>query len=248
MPFFRILSAALFLVSAWTAEQAPEAPPTSTVPAAVRTSTPVPKLEERWQQNHAHLVKSAHDGKIKIAFFGDSITHYWVETGGELWKSALLPLGAANFGIGGDKCEHILWRLQNGELEGMKPAVVVLMAGTNNLWEYELKPTEIASGIATCLETIRKLQPQAKILLMGVIPQGRQPTDQMRQKIKDINAILAALPASSYDAFFDLGSKLLMDDGTFPERFSADQTHLTAEGYAIWLAEMQPILNRFMNK
>jgi lysophospholipase L1-like esterase len=249
MSAFRVLTAALFLASAWTAEQIPATtPPPSTVPAAVRTSTPVAKPEDRWQQHHASLVQFAHEGKVKIAFFGDSITHYWTEPGAELWKSTLLPMGAADFGIGGDKCEHILWRLQNGELEGMKPAVIVLMAGTNNLWDYELKPMEIASGIATCAETIRKQQPQAKLLLMGVIPQGRLPTDRMRKKIIAINAILAALPASSYDAFLDLGPKLLTEDGTFPERFSADQTHLTAEGYAVWLAEMQPILDRFLSK
>ena len=245
MSLHRLLILSVLVGAAWTAEpvSAPASKPiASQVPAAVRAATPVAKPEAKWMQHHGWLVERAQKSNVTIAFFGDSITHYWTEYGKEAWTQQLVPQGAADFGIGGDKVEHILWRMTNGELEGMRPKVVVLMAGTNNLWDYELKPKDIVAGIVACLATIRERQPQAKILLMGVIPQGRKPDGQMRPKVTGINALLAALPAHSYDAFIDLGPKLLAPDGVLPELISADQTHLTKDGYAIWLGEMEPVL------
>jgi lysophospholipase L1-like esterase len=222
------------------------------LPPHLRTTTPIIKSkdQEKWLGAHAWLCKEAQRKELKIAFFGDSITHGWMNDneGIEYWKKGLAPLGAVNFGIGGDRIEHVLWRLQNGELAGMKPEVVVLMVGTNDLWDYDLKPEDYVAGVTACLSTIRKAQPQARILLLGIIPNGEKAKTPMRERILAINALLAKLPPAQTDAFLDFGEKLLTPDGILTKAISRDGTHLTTPGYQIWYDAMMPVLNGLLKK
>ena len=126
--------------------------------------------------SHEKFVSIAKEGKAQLVFLGDSITAGW---GGKdnqpIWNKAFGAYTPANFGIGGDRTQHVLWRIQNGELDGgIKPKALVLMIGTNNVGGDS--PEGIAKGVTVIVETIRAKQPQAKILLLAVFPRGDKPT------------------------------------------------------------------------
>ena len=120
------------------------------------------------------LLAIAKEGKAKLVFLGDSITAGWAGNGKEVWPKAFDKYHPANFGIGGDRTQHVLWRLQNGELDGITPKVAVLMIGTNNC-DKKTDPADVAAGIKGILELIKTKQPQAKILLLSILPCGEKP-------------------------------------------------------------------------
>ena len=120
---------------------------------------------------HEKFLSQAKKGDIDLLFLGDSITQGW--NNNEVWRRHFGPRKAANFGIGGDRTEHVLWRIQNGELEGIAPKVTVLMIGTNNSGANT--PEEIAQGITAIVDELRKRLPNTKILLLGVFPRGESP-------------------------------------------------------------------------
>src|SRR5216684_6727264 len=132
---------------------------------------PVPKDKKR----HEGFVELARKGGIEVLFLGDSITDGWRGPAGqESWKKHFEPLHAANFGIGGDRTQHVLWRLQNGELEGIHPKLAVLMIGTNNSNGKDNTAEEIADGITAIVKEIQKRSPSTKVLLLGIFPRGQK--------------------------------------------------------------------------
>src|SRR5439155_4166309 len=119
-------------------------------------------------------------GGVEVLFLGDSITDAWGgeghgrgATGSKIFEEEFVPLKTANFGIGGDRTEHVLWRLQHGELKGIQPNVVMLMIGTNNTGSNSAE--EIAAGITAIVKEIHQRSPTTKILLLGVFPRGEKP-------------------------------------------------------------------------
>src|SRR5439155_6273181 len=125
-------------------------------------------------------------GGVEVLFLGDSITDAWGgeghgrgATGSKIFEEEFVPLKAANFGIGGDRTQHVLWRLQNGELEGIQPKVVMLMIGTNNSNTNaktkieDNTAEEIAAGVTAIVKEIHKRSPRTKVLLLGVFPRGQ---------------------------------------------------------------------------
>ena len=122
-------------------------------------------------QLHEKFLAEAKQGKIDLLFLGDSITQGWHDNA--VWKRFYGPRHAANFGIGGDRTEHVLWRLQHGEVDGIHPRVVVLMIGTNNSGDNT--SGEIVAGIKAIVDELRKRLPDSKILLLGVFPRGQKP-------------------------------------------------------------------------
>src|SRR5262249_29418296 len=130
---------------------------------------PKPREEESaWVQLHQQFLERARAGKIDLLFLGDSITQGWGQN--EAWKKHYGPRNAANFGIGGDRTQHVLWRLDSGEIDGIAPKVVVLMIGTNNVGSN--KPEEIAEGVRAIVDKLRAKLPKSKILLLGIFPRG----------------------------------------------------------------------------
>ena len=135
--------------------------------------TPVERLDPYAVQHHAANVAIADAGKTDVVFFGDSITDYFeTAQGSPVWQREIAPLNAADFGVSGDQTQHLLWRLQNGELDG-HPKVAVVNIGTNNL-AYNTT-SETAAGVAAVVQQIEALSPKTKILLMGLFPRGASP-------------------------------------------------------------------------
>ena len=193
-------------------------------------------------QAHEQFVKIAQEGKTDLLFLGDSITQGW---GGqkEIWEKSFGSYRPANFGIGGDRTQHVLWRIENGELDGIKPKVAVLMIGTNNVGSDSAEG--IAAGITKIVQTIRQKLPATKILLLAVFPRAEKPNAQ-REKIQKVNSIIAKLGDDRHVYSLDIGDKFLEPDGTLSREVMPDFLHLSPKGYQIWADAITPKLAQLM--
>lgn len=203
-------------------------------------------IQPAFQQRHEAFLKRGKEGKIGVLFLGDSITAGW---GGakDTWEKYYGAYDPANFGIGGDRTQHVLWRIENGELDGISPKVLVLMLGTNNIG---YPADDIIKGDKKIVEQIHQKLPNTKLLLLGIFPRGADPADPkvaaMREKIKTVNAELAKLDDGDKTRYLDIGDKFLAPDGKLPAEVMPDALHPKAKGYAIWAEAMQPLLEQMM--
>lgn len=189
----------------------------------------------RWNQMHDGFLKRAKEGPVDVLFLGDSITEGWGGAGREVWAERYAKLNAANFGIGGDKTQQVLWRITEGaELEGIAPKACVLMIGTNNFGLGGEQPENVVKGVRTIVETLRTKQPQMKILLLAIFPRGEKPDNDFRKKISAVNAELAKLADGKAVVYQDLGPKFLTEDGKLTKEIMPDFLHLSPAGYKIW--------------
>ena len=198
-----------------------------------------------WMARHEGFVKEAKKGGVEILFMGDSITDMWRNKGSNVWSKCYAPRHATNFGIGGDRTQHVLWRIEHGELDGIKPKVTVLMIGTNN--SNSDSPDDIAKAIRMIIDEIRARIPETKILLLAVFPRNK-PTDKPGQmdKIHQVNDLIAKYDDGRTVKFLDLGPKFLGPDGKVPADIMADFLHPTEKGYQIWANAMNPTLDAMM--
>jgi lysophospholipase L1-like esterase len=236
---------------------APGAPPSAGGPpaaapgaAAARPALAAlpPATEPRPRDDNRHkcFVQTAKAGGIDLLFVGDSITDWWRQDqrGKPEWDKTWAPLKAANFGIAGDTTQGVLWRMQNGELDGFKAKLIVLMLGTNNLRRNEI--ADIAAGDAAIVSEFRKRQPQAKVLVLGVFPRGAAPDNDFRPMIKELNGHLAKLADNKSVYYLDIGDKFLTADGTLTTDIMPDGLHPNLKGYGIWAAATEARVKELM--
>jgi lysophospholipase L1-like esterase len=225
-----ILAAALHALSCAEGVQDP--------PGAV----PKPK-DGGWIKRHEAFVEEAKKGGFDVLFLGDSITDAWRNNPAKkIWDATFAPLKAANFGISGDRTQHVLWRLQNGEFEGLTlPKVVVLMIGTNNIGQKDPETAASAvAGIEAIAKEIHKKSKTTKILLLGVFPRGDKADHPLRAVVKQINAGAAKLDDGGKTVrYLDIGEKFLEPDGTLTREIAPDFLHLSEKGYRIWADAIQ---------
>ncbi len=207
---------------------------------------PAPR-DPKWVTRHEGFVAIAKKGGVNVLFLGDSITDAWRgKAAKETWDKHFVPLKSANFGIGGDQTQHVLWRITNGELDGITPKVAVLMIGTNNVAKHSAE--EIAGGIKAIVHTIHTKSPQTKVLLLAVFPRDAAPDSPRRQKIAEINKIIAKLHDGKAIRFLDIGKKFLQDDGTLTKEIMPDLLHLSAKGYQTWGEAIAPVVQEMLGK
>jgi lysophospholipase L1-like esterase len=197
-----------------------------------------------WMKRHEGFLEIAKKGDVDLLFLGDSITDAWRgkgdKGGKEVWDKHFAPLKAANFGIGGDQTQHVLWRIQNGELDGIKPKVVVLMIGTNNLNGH--RNEQVVGGIAAIVKTLHEKSPDTKVLLLGIFPRGAEGGSKSRMRIADINKEIAKLDDGKTIHYLDIGQKFLGENNDLPRDIMWDSLHLTTRGYEIWAEAILPTL------
>jgi lysophospholipase L1-like esterase len=203
-----------------------------------------------WVARHEGFVAIAKKGNVDLLFMGDSITDGWRGRGLNVWNKYYAPQHAANFGISGDRTEHVLWRMDNGELDGIKPKVVVLMIGTNNTGKEKdghLRNTipQVIEGVTAVVKDIQAKLPETKILLLAIFPRGTID-DFQRGEVAVINQALAKLDNGNNVKFLDIGSKFLEADGTLPRSIMPDLLHPNEQGYQIWADAMNPTLDEMM--
>ena len=202
-----------------------------------------------WGEVHLGFVEAARKGDVDLLFLGDSITALWGKTAPAIWSRHYAPRKAANFGIGGDRTQHVLYRLDHGELEGIRPKVVVLLIGTNNLADNS--DDEVAEGVGAVVGRLRDKRPESKVLLLGLFPRGsnRNPAQVSTApdpRVARLNARLAKLDDGKDVKFLDLGPAFLDGAGQVPRAIEPDFLHLSRKGYQAWADAMEPTLWEMM--
>lgn len=197
-----------------------------------------PKFPRAWLKLHQQHLKQTQRRQINVVFLGDSITQGWRKHK-QLWQQYYGKLDAVNFGIGGDRTQQILWRIDHGLFDQIQPQLVVLNIGVNNLWGDQFGAARIAEGVEKIVDTIQAKSPQTKILLLGILPTGEKPNTANRKKIQAINRQIERLDNGSTIRFLDMGPNFLEPDGTISTKIMPDYLHLSKQGYKIWATSMQ---------
>ncbi|MEY3898560.1 MAG: hypothetical protein RLZZ214_4082 [Verrucomicrobiota bacterium] len=195
-----------------------------------------------WLSTHQQFLARTQQGNVDLVFLGDSITKGWKLAESTNWTDSTPPLQAVNYGIGGDTTRQIIWRINQGELDGIKPKLVVLMIGTNNLYADHNSGTneQIVDGVKTILGLIREKSPDTRVLLLGVLPREKK---FWCDRIVILNGLLAVLNDPGKVLFHDAGSKFLTADGEInKDLFTADLVHLNAAGYESLTATAKPLV------
>jgi lysophospholipase L1-like esterase len=204
--------------------------------------------DPNWAKRHVGFVIEAAKGDIDLLFLGDSITDAWrgqsARGGKEVWDKQFAPLKAANFGIGGDRSQHVLWRILNGEMERIKPKVAVVMIGTNNLGSNT--DAQIAAGIKAVVKAVHEKSPNTKVLLLGIFPRGAKAETKDRMRIAAINKEIAKLDDGKTVRYLDIGQKFLDENGALSKDIMWDALHLTTRGYEIWAEAITPTVKEMM--
>ena len=215
--------------------------PVATPPPGANPAT-FPTARNDWMVHFQHILDRGRQGGIDLLFDGDSITDGWQGSGKGVWAKNYGQLHAADFGISGDRTEHVLWRLDKGQVAGLHPRMIALMIGTNNTGDCTA--AQIAEGVTAIVHEYQQLCPDAVILLQAVFPRAEKPTDPLRAKIKDINAILAKLGDGKKVVYVDFGDKFLQPDGTLSRAIMPDFLHPDAKGYEIWADAIRPEIEK----
>ena len=189
--------------------------------------------------------------ETQLLFIGDSITEGWegkfATNTWAIWDKYYGPRKAINLGIGGDRTQHVLWRLEHAPLEKIKPKAAVLMIGTNNSNGEDNTPGQIVDGIAAIIARLRERLPGTKILLLAIFPRGENYNVQ-RGKITQINQVLIKLADGHNVQFLDIGHRFLDADGILPGEIMPDYLHLSDKGYQIWADAIEPKLKELLGE
>ena len=186
-----------------------------------------------------------HPGDYDIVFIGDSITQLWEREGANVWGKYYGRCKALNLGVGGDRTQNVLWRFEQGQLDGLKPRVAVIMIGTNNSNRDDNSEADILAGVKAIVQQVQDRLPNTKIVLLAVFPRGATFSTQ-RGKILQVNQALAKLADDKTIYYLDFGSKLIEADGSISKDIMPDKLHLSERGYEIWAESMEPLLKKLL--
>jgi lysophospholipase L1-like esterase len=251
-----LVLAILFFVPARVAIAAPAAAPSMRTGSSAAVASP--RTDANSKLAHEQLLAKAKAGGIDLYFLGDSITRRWGCTDAVWaknfanWKQNFFGWNAGNFGWGADGIQNILWRIQNGELDGVNPKVIVILAGTNNIGNRpgpnekaaDEKVTDIVRGIDALLATCRQKAPNAKIILTAIFP--RNDSMAVWPEIQRVNEQLATRADGKTIYFLNINDKLANSDGILFDGMTIDKLHLSVTGYQVWADALKPMLTEFL--
>lgn len=206
-----------------------------------------------WMGQHQDINRIGQNRSVDLVFLGNSITQSW---GGEgrnvwglgqsVWDKYYAHRNAANFGISGDRTQHMLWRIEHGNFDHIQPKVIVIMAGTNNIADNSEQ--DIAQGIKQILKQLRMKVPSAKLLLLGIFPRDEKPDGPLRVKVNAVNKRIVRYADNKKIFFLNLNSVFLNNDGTMNTTLMrTDFVHLQLAGYEAWAKAMEPQLAELIN-
>ena len=212
---------------------------------------PLPRTDQNSITAHSQLLDKARKGGIDIYFEGDSITRRWGATDYPQmlanWKENFFGWNAADFGWGADTIQNILWRLQNGELDGVNPKVIVLLAGTNNVGRTpgdDARVADVTKGLKAVLDVMQAKAPNATMILTAIFP--RNDNIAVMPTINKINANLAAMADGKKIRFLNINDKLADADGKLFDGMMGDGLHPTVKGYQVWADGLKPIFTELL--
>ena len=213
---------------------------------------PAPRTDENSRIAHTQLLEKARRGGIDVYFEGDSITRRWGATDYpqllENWRANFFGWNAADFGWGADRIQNILWRLENGELDGINPKIIVLLAGTNNIGNTpggDEKVADITRGLRAVVDTLKRKAPAATIVLTAIFP--RNDNMAVMPEIDRVNANLEAMADGKKTRYLNINGKLADKDGKlFDGMMNADKLHPAIPAYQIWADALKPIFTEIL--
>ena len=215
----------------------------------VEATKPSPRMDKegkpdaKWVQRHEGFNEIAKKGGVEFLLMGDSITDGWRTGGKKVYAEHFEPLKAANFGIGGDRTQHVLWRLQNGELNGITPKLCMLMIGTNNGKD---SAEDVAAGITAIIKEIHKKSPTTKVLLLAIFPRGPMP-NAGREKNDKVNVMVSKLDDGGKSVkYLDIGAKFMGEDKSISKEIMPDALHLSEKGYGLWADAVLPAVKEML--
>ena len=219
---------------------------------------PAPRTDQNSKTAHAQLIEKARKGGIDVYFEGDSITRRWGTSDAQYkdflanWNENFFGWNAGNFGWGADRIQNILWRLQDGELDGVNPKVVVLLAGTNNLGGPPLaggedaRVADITRGIKAIVDTMQQKAPTATIILMGITPRSDRGGANTAATITRVNDNISRFADGRKVRYLNINDKLADKDGKPLEGMTVDGLHLSVKGYQVWADALKPIFTELL--
>lgn len=213
---------------------------------------------EWWMPRHDQVLERIRQGDVDLIMLGDSITHGWERSGRDTWDQYYAPRNAVNMGFGGDRTQHVLWRLQNGEVDGIDPKLAVLLIGTNN--SNDDTAEEIADGIKAVCAEIRARLPTTKILVLAIFPRamgnreqrklvehGASENDQWARNDK-ASQLASEIADDRVIYFRDINRHFLDEDGVLTREIMPDLLHLSEDGYRMWAEAMEPAVRELMGE
>lgn len=210
---------------------------------------PAPVEAEWWTNRHQEKTRQIQeDPAVELVLLGDSITHGWENQGRSVFEEYFGKYNTLNIGYSGDRTEHVLWRLQNGELDGISPKVLVMMIGTNNTGHRKDAPANTALGISLILDELERRLPETQILMLAVFPRDAEPSGQYRQINDKVNQIISRMEDGDRIHFMDINDVFLTDDGILPKEVMADLLHPGKDGYEMWAKAIAPKVEELMQE
>lgn len=213
---------------------------TQATPLVGPDGRPIPKYLARHKQQCDDALKN----HPELFFIGDSITARWDQASLNEKFGKYKP---AKFGYGGDWVQHVLWRIENGVLDKVKPEAVVLLIGTNNI-THKFSAEEISEGIRKIVSVIKTKSPESKIIIMGIFPRGKSiHNNPYYETVKQVNLDIAGMADDKNIFYLDIGKQLVEPDGTITKEMMKDGLHIGSKGYAIWATALQPLLKKIFS-
>lgn len=210
-------------------------------------ATPTRRTDAFWTARNEVINERARRGDVNLIFIGDSITQRWEENGKEIWDKYYADRRAMNAGIDGDGTQTVLWRIVHGNLEGIHPKVVVLLIGSNNTADPGQSPEDIAEGIREIVKTVRHQLPEARILLLSILPRWYTPTPVVERGIA-VNRLISRFADKQKIFYLDISRKLVNAERNDSLYVQPEYVHLTRQGYQVWAETMEPTLRRLLSE
>jgi beta-glucosidase len=206
---------------------------------------PAPR-EGGWMKRHESFNERVRKGNVDLIFIGDSITQGWEGPGKQVWDEFYGKRNAVNLGISGDRTQHVLWRLDHGNIDGISPKLAVVMIGTNNSGSNTSE--QIAEGVKAIVEKLKDKLPKTKILVLGIFPRGADGGDPRRKVNEGANERIARLADGQQVHYLDIGKNFLATDGTLSKEVMPDLLHLNEKSYRIWAQSIEPKVKELMGE
>ncbi len=200
-----------------------------------------------WTLRHEAVLERVKKGDVDLLMIGDSITHSWENGGKEMWAKHYAPRKAVNLGFSGDRTQHVLWRFDHGEIDGISPKLAVIMIGTNNSNGKDNTAEEIADGIVAICKKLRKELPEMKILILAIFPRAPKPCPQ-RAKNEKASELASKIADGKLIHYLDINKHFLTEDQTLTKEIMPDFLHPNTKGYEIWAKAMEPKIAELMGE
>jgi beta-glucosidase len=219
-----------------------------------------PNLVPWWPARHQAVLKRIKKGHVDVIMLGDSITHKWERAGKKVWKEYYGKRNAVNLGFGGDRTQHVLWRIQHGEIEGINPKLAILMIGTNNTGREGSTAERIADGIKAIVCELRKKLPNTKILVLGIFPRGSveqrkgetyyetAPYNDQWAKIDRINKLTSRIADNKMIYYLNINKVFLNEKGEVTRKALPDLLHPGEKGFQLWAQAMEPTVKKLLSE